>query len=44
MQAVIQGGFVLAKAGNDPNLACESLDHLDCYIRSLFHVPEETAP
>lgn len=37
-QAVIQGGFVLAKAGNDPALARESLDHLDRYIRHLFHV------
>lgn len=40
-QAVIQGGFVLAKAGNDPDLARESLDHLDRYIRSLFNVPDE---
>lgn len=37
-QAVIQGGFVLAKAGNDAELARESLDHLDRYIRHLFHV------
>ncbi|MGF6174326.1 TetR/AcrR family transcriptional regulator [Ensifer sp. 4252] len=37
-QAVIQGGFVLAKAGNDPELARESLDHLGRYIRHLFHV------
>jgi TetR/AcrR family transcriptional repressor of nem operon len=42
-QAVIQGGFVLAKAGNDPELARESLDHLDRYIRRLFHVTEENA-
>lgn len=40
-QAVLQGGFVLAKAGNDPALARESLDHLDRYIRHLFHVAEE---
>ncbi len=40
-QAVIQGGFVLAKAGNDSELARESLDHLDRYIRHLFHVTEE---
>ncbi|KAA0917501.1 TetR/AcrR family transcriptional regulator [Aquicoccus porphyridii] len=40
-QAVIQGGFVLAKAGNDPDLARESLDHLDRYIRCLFNVPDE---
>ena len=35
-QTVIQGAFVLAKAGNDPDLARESLDHLDRYIRLLF--------
>lgn len=40
-QAVIQGAFVLAKAGNDPALARESLDHLDRYIRLLFHLPEQ---
>lgn len=42
-QAVIQGGFVLAKAGNDPALAREALDHLDRYIRHLFHVTKEVA-
>ena len=35
-QAVIQGAFVLAKAGADPALARESLDHLDRYLRLLF--------
>lgn len=40
-QAVLQGGFVLAKAANNPELARESLDHLDRYIRHLFHVIEE---
>jgi TetR/AcrR family transcriptional repressor of nem operon len=40
-QAVMQGGFVLAKAGNDPDLARESLDHLDRYIRGLFNMSEE---
>lgn len=43
-QSVIQGGFVLAKAGNDPDLARESLDHLGRYIRNLFNEPEEAAP
>lgn len=38
-QTVIQGAFVLAKAGNDPALALESLDHLDRYIRLLFVGP-----
>ncbi|WP_018689192.1 TetR/AcrR family transcriptional regulator [Ahrensia kielensis] len=36
-QTVIQGAFVLAKAGNDPSLATESLDHLDRYIRLIFN-------
>ena len=42
-QAVIQGGFLLAKAGNDPELAVENLDHLDRYIRHLFHLAEDRA-
>jgi TetR/AcrR family transcriptional repressor of nem operon len=43
-QTVLQGAFVLAKAGNDPALARESLDHLDRYFRLLFGAPfpEET--
>lgn len=40
-QAVLQGGFILAKAGNDPELARESLDHLDRYIRHLFGIVEQ---
>jgi TetR/AcrR family transcriptional repressor of nem operon len=40
-QTVIQGAFVLAKAGNDPALARESLDHLDQYIRLLFSYPNK---
>lgn len=35
-QTVIQGAFAMAKAGNDPELARESLDHLNRYIRMLF--------
>ncbi|WP_286506571.1 TetR family transcriptional regulator C-terminal domain-containing protein [Variovorax davisae] len=42
-QTVWQGGFVLAKAANDPALARESLDHLDWYTRDLFHVTREDA-
>jgi TetR/AcrR family transcriptional regulator, transcriptional repressor for nem operon len=38
---VIQGAFVLAKAGNDPALARESFDHLDRYIRLLFDCPRK---
>ena len=40
-QAVLQGGFILAKAANDPALARESLDHLERYIRYLFNVTED---
>jgi TetR/AcrR family transcriptional regulator, transcriptional repressor for nem operon len=36
-QAVMQGAFILAKAGNEAELARESVDHLERYIRSLFH-------
>ncbi|WP_426747557.1 TetR/AcrR family transcriptional regulator [Myxococcus faecalis] len=45
-QTVIQGAFVLAKAGNDAALARESLDHLDRYIRLLFRLPppEKASP
>lgn len=42
-QTVIQGAFVLSKAGNDPALARESLDHLDRYIRLLFGINKEKA-
>jgi TetR/AcrR family transcriptional repressor of nem operon len=35
-QTIVQGAFVLAKAGNNPDLARESLDHLDRYFRLLF--------
>jgi TetR/AcrR family transcriptional regulator, transcriptional repressor for nem operon len=36
-QTVIQGAFVVAKAANDPELARDALDHLDRYLRLLFH-------
>ncbi len=35
-QTVLQGGFILAKAGNDPDLARDAVDHLDRYVRLLF--------
>ncbi|WP_299819957.1 TetR/AcrR family transcriptional regulator [uncultured Roseibium sp.] len=35
-QAVIQGAFVLAKAGNDVRLAANSIDHLKRYVELLF--------
>lgn len=44
-QTVLQGAFVLAKAGNDPALARESFDHLDRYFRLIFNAPPGgTAP
>ena len=49
VQAVLQGGFVLAKAAQDPAEAIAAIDHLDRYIRLLFRPgtprhaePEET--
>lgn len=47
MQCVIQGAFVLAKAGNDPALARESLDHLKRYVACLLNCakkPKGTPP
>jgi len=35
-QAVLQGGFILAKAKDDPAIACDSIDHLRRYIELLF--------
>jgi len=35
-QAVLQGAFILAKAGGDRSFALESVDHLQRYIRLLF--------
>ncbi|MEP3332420.1 TetR/AcrR family transcriptional regulator [Sedimentitalea sp.] len=35
-QAVLQGGFILAKATGNPDLARESVDHLERYVRGLF--------
>lgn len=45
-QAVIQGAFILAKAGGDPTRARESIDHLSRYIELLFtrSQPNQTAP
>lgn len=40
IQGTIQGAFILAKAGDDPALARESLDHLDRYLRLLFGRPQ----
>ena len=35
-QAVLQGGFILAKAQNDKQPVLDSLDHLERYITCLF--------
>ena len=42
-QAVLQGGFILAKATGDPDLARESVDHLIRYVRGLFGVEQNTS-
>jgi TetR/AcrR family transcriptional repressor of nem operon len=41
IQAVLQGGFVLAKAFDDPAAVTASIDHLDRYLRLLFNQREE---
>lgn len=41
VQAVLQGGFVLAKAFDDPAAATASIDHLDRYLRLVFNQPED---
>ena len=40
-QAVLQGGFILAKATGDADLARESVDHLIRYVRQLFGIEPE---
>lgn len=35
-QATIQGGFILAKAKNDPGVAVDCIDHLRRYVELLF--------
>lgn len=40
-QAVIQGGFILAKARGGADAAAETIDHLITYIRLLFAAPKE---
>lgn len=43
-QAVLQGGFILAKATGDPAAALESIDHLERYLRHLFTNPKQGIP
>ncbi|WP_127476466.1 TetR/AcrR family transcriptional regulator [Sulfurivermis fontis] len=38
-QAVLQGGFVLAKAMNDPQAALDALAHLKRYVAQLLPIP-----
>lgn len=40
IQAVIQGGFILAKATGDPDAAADALDHLARYLTFLFNPKE----
>ncbi len=40
-QAVLQGGFILAKAANDPSQAREAIAHLRRYISLLFNQGED---
>lgn len=35
-QATIQGGFILAKAKNDPGVAVDCIDHLKRYVEFIF--------
>jgi TetR/AcrR family transcriptional repressor of nem operon len=39
-QAVLQGAFILAKAGDNVELASDSVDHLINYIQLLFNKPK----
>jgi TetR/AcrR family transcriptional regulator, transcriptional repressor for nem operon len=40
-QAVLQGGFILAKSTGDPRHAEDALDHLRRYVELLFNQQEE---
>ena len=39
IQVAVQGGIVVAKALDDPTPAREAFDHLERYLRMLFHRP-----
>lgn len=43
-QAVIQGSFILAKAGDDSSFASESIDHLINYVHYLFNKEKKYVP
>jgi TetR/AcrR family transcriptional repressor of nem operon len=42
IQAVLQGGFILAKAKQNPDVVRESLAHLRRYLEALFNQPGHT--
>ena len=42
IQAVLQGGFILAKARQNPDVVRESLAHLRHYLEALFHQTGQT--
>src|SRR5690606_38202272 len=41
IQGTIQGAFILAKASGDVSVATESLEHLEHYLKLLFHQGNE---
>ncbi|MGD0908183.1 MAG: TetR/AcrR family transcriptional regulator [Candidatus Acidiferrales bacterium] len=42
IQAVLQGGFIFAKAKQNPDVVRESLAHLRRYLEALFNRPRQT--
>ncbi len=42
IQAALQGGFIVAKATENPDRATEALDHLTLYLTHLFQPQEKT--
>jgi hypothetical protein len=44
MQCVLQGGFIFAKAQQNPKVAAASLGHLRAYLVTLLGQPSTTRP
>lgn len=44
LQAVLQGGFVLAKAMNDPGAALDAIAHLERYVEGLLPTRRRRGP
>jgi TetR/AcrR family transcriptional repressor of nem operon len=42
IQAVLQGGFIFAKAKQNPDVVRQSLAHLRRYLEALFNQPRQT--